>query len=102
MRKEMSPAASVGCCAVRVRRRKLLLRYPPLAAERIASLLLLPCSGATGIRVDEHASQPLRGYPPEALLGGGGPGNRGEVLGHPPLKSTPRAQQHGISRLFGA
>ena len=42
-------------------------------------------------------SRPLRGYGPEALLGGGGPGNAGEVLGHSPLKSTPRALAAGES-----
>jgi hypothetical protein len=37
--------------------------------------------------VDEHD----RANATEALLGGGGPGNDGKVLGHPPLKSTRRA-----------
>ena len=42
-------------------------------------------------------SRPLRGYGPEALLGDGGLGNGGEVLGHSPLKSTPRALAAGES-----
>jgi hypothetical protein len=41
--------------------------------------------------MDRCPGRPLRGYAPEALLGGGGPGDGGEVLGDPPLKSTPRA-----------
>jgi integrase len=53
------------------------------------------CSHAVtlrGVRVDEHASRPLRADVAEALLGGGGPGDGGEVLGHPPLKSIPRTR----------
>src|SRR6516165_7306759 len=65
-------------------------RHLPLAAERIASLLLLPCSSASGVRVDEYASRPLRANVAEALLGGGGQGDGGEVLGHSPLRSGPR------------
>ena len=34
---------------------------------------------------------PFRANVAQALLGGGGPGDGGEVLGPPPLKSTPRA-----------
>jgi integrase len=66
-------------------------RDRPVATERIATLLLFLCSRPKGVRVDLHASRPLRTDVAEALLGGGGSGDGGEVLGHSALKSTPRA-----------
>jgi hypothetical protein len=51
-----------------------------------------------GVRVDEHASRPLRADVAQALLGSGGPGDGGEVLGHSSPKSTPRTGLKDVGR----
>jgi hypothetical protein len=45
--------------------------------------------------MDRCPGRSLRGYAPTALLGSGEPGDGGEVLGHPPLKSTRRTSVEG-------
>jgi hypothetical protein len=72
--------------------------YLPLATERASPLLLLPCRSTLGVRMDEHAGRPVRANAAEALLGGSRPGDGGEVLGHPPLKSNPRARGESVGR----
>ena len=57
-------------------------RDRPLAAKRLAALLLLLRRRPPGVRVDGGSGRPLRADVTAALLGGGYPVGGGAVLGN--------------------
>jgi hypothetical protein len=70
----------------------VLSKTPDLRDVALASRALIAAQKEGSRVVSARKSRPLRANATEALLGGGGPGDGGEVLGHTPLKSYPRTR----------